>query len=313
MYVVGLDPRPHPLAHVPGRVVPYQQQGLLPLRPQLLAHPRQVILGHLTDRTTCHETQHHLPGVRTQQPVARQRLGIRVILGNRLLHQMPRLILGRPSVHCREGQTTPPRFVLVAQHPLRVRRGHLIAVFVKKQQYAVAARFIEADYHCLDGLGLDRYNQCGADGFNEYMETLDETDYHGRDRAEKPTGELIMTRATHPKVSFADLFQVDFLLWLRPYFPEPGGCQHWYPRCIGYARDRGTLEVFAKATSKTGFDAVRHILKVKTLRELFDRLMQLQQDQQFVQTLQRRHFLQMRLGELINLNGMMHALGIRQA
>lgn len=188
---------------------------------------------------------------------------------------------------------------------------HLLAVFLKKKQYAIAARFIEAEYNCLRGPGTERYDQCGADAFHEYMETLDESDYRGRERPAKTTGLLIAERATHPKVSFGDLFQADFLLWLRPHFPEPGACRRWYPKCLAYARDRGTLEVFAKATSKTGFDAVRHLLKVKSLRDLFDRIRAVFANQDFTQMLQRRYYLHMQLEELLNLKGMMHALGVQ--
>ncbi len=47
---MGLDPRPHAITDVPRRVVPHQQQRLLPFRLQPIADPRQVVLGPpLTD------------------------------------------------------------------------------------------------------------------------------------------------------------------------------------------------------------------------------------------------------------------------
>jgi len=190
---------------------------------------------------------------------------------------------------------------------------HLLAVLVKKKQYAIAARFIEAEYNCRRGIGEERYDQCGVGGFREYAATLDASNYRGQEQAPKPTGIFMIERATHPKVQFADLFQVDFLLWLRPHFPNPGGCKHWYPKCLAYARDRGTLEVFAKATSNTGFEALRHILKVQNLRELYDRLTALLRDPSFREVVQQRYFLHMRMEELLNLKNIMHALGIRPA
>jgi hypothetical protein len=114
-------------------------------------------------------------------------------------------------------------------------------------------------------------------------------------------------------VSFGDLFQIDFLMWLRPYFPNPESCRRWYPKCLAYSRDRGTLEVFAKATSTTGFEALRHLLKVKNLRELYDRITTIFQDQNFTQLLQRRYFLHMRMEELLNLRSIMDTLGIKPA
>src|SRR5262249_26835505 len=53
--VVRLDPRPHPLADVPGGVVPDEHQDLLPLRPQPPTHPAQEVLRHHADRPPLHD------------------------------------------------------------------------------------------------------------------------------------------------------------------------------------------------------------------------------------------------------------------
>src|SRR5262249_28651538 len=47
--VVRPDPAPHPLADMPGRVVPDQHEDLLAFGREHPAQPTQVVLGHLAD------------------------------------------------------------------------------------------------------------------------------------------------------------------------------------------------------------------------------------------------------------------------
>ncbi len=95
--------------------------AFVPPRCQPRADPGQEILGDLADGTTIHAAQQHAAGVATQQPVARQRLGVRGVLGRRPLHQTQRLLAG-PGVQPRQRQPRPPGLSLETQHPIGVRR-----------------------------------------------------------------------------------------------------------------------------------------------------------------------------------------------
>src|SRR5262249_28121593 len=154
--------------------------------------------------------------------------------------------------------------------------------------FASAARFIEAEFNFAEGVGSSKFHQQGAGAFSPFNQTLDERGRARDSGSEKTTGILLGERATHPKVKFVDLFQADFLLWLRQFFPEPGACTHWYPRCVAYARGIGNLEVFAKATSKNGLAAVRQLLKVNSLTELATGIQQMKRQPDVIQMFQ--HF-----------------------
>jgi hypothetical protein len=119
--VVGPNPGPHPLADVPGGVVPDQQQRRLPFRRQDPTGPFQEVLGDLAHRPSLHEPQQHPPGVAAQQPIAAQRLGVGILAGDLPLDQVQRLVVG-PGVQPRQGQPTPPGLVGEAQHPVGVGR-----------------------------------------------------------------------------------------------------------------------------------------------------------------------------------------------
>ena len=96
--VVLPDPISDHVTDMPGGVIPYQKQGLLALNIQLVAHPLQESDGHLTDRTTLDEAQHHLIGISTQQPIAGQGHRVRVSLVPAFLHQSHGSFLISPAM-----------------------------------------------------------------------------------------------------------------------------------------------------------------------------------------------------------------------
>ena len=131
--VVRAQPRPHFVTGMPRRIIPNHQQGALTLRGQFLTTPRQILRRDATHRPPIHKAQPHLrgrfgslcPRPPYQQPVTRQRLGVGVCLARGLLHQAQSLPLRTPGRQARLCETTPPRFVLKAQRPLRMLCGPL--------------------------------------------------------------------------------------------------------------------------------------------------------------------------------------------
>src|SRR4051812_34568780 len=128
--VVVTDPGADQMADVPGGVVPDQEQGLLAVRAELAAAPVQVVDGHGADGPAIDEPEPHpVGGVllgrvgAQQQAVAGQRLGVRVVLRDRLLDQPHVAILLDPGVEPGSSQAAPPDLVLEAQGPGRMTCG----------------------------------------------------------------------------------------------------------------------------------------------------------------------------------------------
>ena len=128
--VVVTDPVADLVADVPGGVVPDQEQSLLASRAELAAAPIEIVDGDRTDGPAIDEAQPDLVGglficwVRSQQePVAGQRLRVRVIRGNHLFDQPQLVVCLDPGLQAGSGQSTPPDLVLEAQDPGRVGRG----------------------------------------------------------------------------------------------------------------------------------------------------------------------------------------------
>jgi hypothetical protein len=105
LLVVGTEPGPDLGADVPGGVVPDQQQGRLAVCLESAAAPGQELGGDRADRAAVDEAQPDplLPaaarrGRPDQQAVAGQRLRIGVVLGDCLLDQAQRPVVGGPGM-----------------------------------------------------------------------------------------------------------------------------------------------------------------------------------------------------------------------
>src|SRR5438067_3601515 len=155
--MVGADPLAHRAAAMPGRIVPHQQQGLLPCGRQFAAAPRQKLDRARAHRPAGHKAQPDRLGPAAvgrgpadQQAVARQRFRIRVVFRDRLFDQPPRLVRRGPRVQGRLRQAAPPDLVLEPQGPGRVGRH--------QADQAIARTFFRA--YPGSGLVIQRLARC---------------------------------------------------------------------------------------------------------------------------------------------------------
>jgi hypothetical protein len=97
------------------------------------------------------------------------------------------------------------------------------------------------------------------------------------------------------------------VVFLRPFFPQPGASGNWYPRTIGYGWQVRTLELFAKATSPIGFRALRDLFRVNDLGDLASKLRSLWSNQRLMEFSQSREFIRVSMGDLLNANAIQAA------
>src|SRR5262245_29965680 len=126
--VVRTNPGPHALTDVPGGLVPDQDPHPQARLLQLGAAPAQELLGKSAHGSAIDEAQPHalaLSGLAQQRPIARQRLGVGIALGNRLFDQAQwTLARLHPAVRLRLGHATPPGLVDKAQRPVAMLSRH---------------------------------------------------------------------------------------------------------------------------------------------------------------------------------------------
>lgn len=101
---------------MPRGVVPDQQPRRLAHRLQPIAAPRQELRRDPADGPPIHEPQPESLPFRPEHPVARQRFGVGVRLGNRRLHEPQGLVVA-PGVQRRLRHAAPPDFIHKAERP----------------------------------------------------------------------------------------------------------------------------------------------------------------------------------------------------
>ena len=76
--IVGVEPLSHHCAAVPGRMVPDEQQGLLPVLGQACGNPGQIVTGDLADGPPSDKAQPHSIRRRQDETVAGEGLAVGV-------------------------------------------------------------------------------------------------------------------------------------------------------------------------------------------------------------------------------------------
>src|SRR5215212_532005 len=123
--VLRSDPPTHLVAYVPACVVPDQNPYPLARSFEFVGAPRKEAGGYPAHRAAIHEAQPHLLELRHIKPVARDGLRIRVVLGDRLLHQAQRLSCIAPTAQSRSRQATPPGLLQETHDPLGATFGEV--------------------------------------------------------------------------------------------------------------------------------------------------------------------------------------------
>lgn len=181
---------------------------------------------------------------------------------------------------------------------------YLIATLIKKRAYESAAFFIEHQYIVPSTLGGSDFWDRHANIFNEHVAALD---IHRRKLRKlnriSVTADLILARATVQRVSFTDLLQADFLIFIRRHFPLSPESMNWYPRLAIYLRRDDQFELFVRAVTPSGLTALKALLRVESLSDLAFQLNKMIQSPHFNQVIQSGEFwlVAMQPASLLNL------------
>lgn len=153
---------------------------------------------------------------------------------------------------------------------------YVIAFYIQHRRYAEAAQFLEHQYVFASALGGTERSIQSYRVFNKRCVSIDV----GRNdrlklRRLSVVADMIRERATRQDVGFPNLFQVDFLLFLRSFLDakqeSPFG-YYWSPNCIVYSHSVGVVELFLRATSKEAAAPVLRLVGVRSIDDFLSRI-----------------------------------------
>jgi hypothetical protein len=153
---------------------------------------------------------------------------------------------------------------------------YTFATLVKKRRFQEANLLLEQGY-------FDEHQAAYGQGalrkypiFDQYPVSLEE--YRKRRlglRWYSVTGQLLKERASNPDISFDDLVETDFILFLRGVLNSQGetwGHDYWQPRTAPHAEYRGMFPLFAKASAGRVFEQLRILLGVKSKDDMQEKI-----------------------------------------
>ena len=145
---------------------------------------------------------------------------------------------------------------------------YTVAVLVKKRRYGFAANLLEREYYFEQRGGESFFDSFTA--FRPYLKSLDEFRNRrlGTNRT-SVTADLLKERAAGKVVSFDELTEVDFALFLRSELVQAVRGS-WFPNTLVYVNEFKTLRMFRMAESKVYFDELKILIGVNSKAELME-------------------------------------------
>jgi hypothetical protein len=143
-----------------------------------------------------------------------------------------------------------------------------IASLLERKRFGLASTFLSNLYYTHSSSASGKLRSFTT--FDRGQRTLDE---HRKNRLRlnrvSLTADLLRDRATHKRLTFNKLMQVDLLLFARSIMRDGEGTgDHWYPRTLVHARYSHDFELFSRGESARQLAPVLQLLGVKSADEL---------------------------------------------
>ena len=174
---------------------------------------------------------------------------------------------------------------------------YVFATCVRSRRHGLARALIEHQYVSIeDSMESSRRVAHDYTSFNSRADSLEnQQGATGNRRRISVSGDLVIEGASRRDISFSDLLQADILCCLAGW---------WYPRCLVYGSEVGTLELFARATTEQGRQSLQEILKVDTavqlVKKLVDKTKDIEKERDFF-------YCRVSLPQLLNLDELYRA------
>lgn len=154
---------------------------------------------------------------------------------------------------------------------------YTIALLIKRERFEDAALFLKATYHDSEDLHYNFvYSHSVFIPFMGQVEQLRARFVPSQSRNITLALKKLPERATNPKVTWDDLLEADYILYVRDMLREPSSRRAWWSSSIRshilpYKSLRG-MSVFQRAESKAYFDRMRILLNVESKEDLVEKV-----------------------------------------
>jgi hypothetical protein len=142
----------------------------------------------------------------------------------------------------------------------------VIAILIKHERFSEANSLIERKYYVAPGSPNIEGGLYSFTIFRNYLSSLDKRNQRLNLHRISLMSDLLKNRATRNDITFEDLMQSDYILFLRS---EYAGLRIWFPHTLLYVSShRPIFENILRSQSKKYFEKFKVILGVNSVDEL---------------------------------------------
>jgi len=133
---------------------------------------------------------------------------------------------------------------------------YALAALMQHERFHSCAYLLAADYY------IEGYSEYGRDVMvsfevlRKYMESLKHRNERLKLRRLSLRADLLKERCKGVGVSFQQIMQADFIVFIRDHLDRPGGPWHWWPETLLYVRP-GIFEIFGRSRSTDYFNRAK--------------------------------------------------------
>ena len=148
---------------------------------------------------------------------------------------------------------------------------YCIAILLKYELFDSVAFLLNTGYYVTNSFEYGNEPLTDFTVFRNYLKSLEHRNERLQLRRLSLHADLLRQRATNATVSFGDIMQADFVLYLRDAIEaaKTNRFPQWFPDTLLYMRHGGrTFQIFARAASKVYFNQLLPVLNIKKKEDL---------------------------------------------
>jgi TIR domain len=140
---------------------------------------------------------------------------------------------------------------------------YAVAALVRYERFDAAAHLMATEYFVSDRHDYGHDPMVPFEAFRQYMRSLEARNERLGLRRLSVRADLLKDRCRGIALSFQDLMQADFILFMRDRLDRPDALWHWWPETLIFAdRYSRPFEVFARSRSTRYFETMKVLLGI---------------------------------------------------
>lgn len=146
---------------------------------------------------------------------------------------------------------------------------YALASFIDRERFETAAHLLQSEYFVPGRSEYGKDAMVPFEVFRGYMQSLAERNKRLELRRASIRADMLSERCKGLGLTFSQLMQADFILFMRDHLDNPDGDMKWWPETLLYVgRHSSPLEVFARSRSISYFERSKVLLGIETKDDL---------------------------------------------